>query len=32
MEPLKSQDPKSIGQWKLIGRLGSGGMGIVYLV
>jgi serine/threonine protein kinase len=31
MEPLKSQDPKSIGQWKLIGRLGSGGMGIVYL-
>ncbi len=31
MEPLKSQDPKSIGSWKLIGRLGSGGMGIVYL-
>jgi serine/threonine protein kinase len=31
MEPLKSHDPKSIGPWKLIGRLGSGGMGNVYL-
>lgn len=31
MEPLKSKDPKSVGQWTLIARLGAGGMGVVYL-
>lgn len=31
MEPLSPKDPKSIGEYLLIGRLGSGGMGIVYL-
>lgn len=31
MEPLNSRDPKMVGDFVLIGRLGSGGMGIVYL-
>lgn len=31
MEPLRKKDPKSIGGFTLIGRLGSGGMGVVYL-
>lgn len=31
MEPLRPKDPKSIGPYTLIGRLGAGGMGIVYL-
>jgi serine/threonine protein kinase len=31
MEPLKKQDPKKIGPYSLIARLGSGGMGTVYL-
>lgn len=31
MEPLNPKDPKSIGGFTLIGRLGKGGMGIVYL-
>lgn len=31
MEPLNSKDPKSIGGFTLVGRLGKGGMGIVYL-
>lgn len=31
MEPLNSKDPKSIGGFTLVGRLGKGGMGVVYL-
>ena len=31
MEPLKKQDPKKIGPYTLVARLGSGGMGTVYL-
>jgi YVTN family beta-propeller protein len=28
---LRSEDPRKIGDWVLSGRLGSGGMGVVYL-
>ncbi|MDT0342865.1 bifunctional serine/threonine-protein kinase/glutamate ABC transporter substrate-binding protein [Streptomyces litchfieldiae] len=31
MEPLRSQDPKRMGEFTLLARLGSGGMGRVYL-
>jgi len=31
MEPLSPKDPKTIGDYMLIGRLGSGGMGVVYI-
>lgn len=31
MDPLRPKDPKSIGPFNLIGLLGSGGMGVVYL-
>ena len=30
MESLKKSDPKFIGPWKLLSRLGSGGMSVVY--
>ncbi|MGW3570532.1 hypothetical protein ACWDSL_42835, partial [Streptomyces sp. NPDC000941] len=29
--PLRSGDPARIGGYRLLGRLGAGGMGIVYL-
>ncbi|MFC9246193.1 serine/threonine-protein kinase [Streptomyces sp. NPDC057136] len=31
MQPLKSEDPTQIGSFRLLGRLGAGGMGRVYL-
>ncbi|MHA4819062.1 serine/threonine-protein kinase [Streptomyces aculeolatus] len=31
VEPLASQDPQQIGAYRLLGRLGSGGMGRVFL-
>lgn len=31
MQPLNPEDPKQIGPFTLIGRLGSGGMGVVFL-
>jgi predicted Ser/Thr protein kinase len=31
MKNLRSTDPASIDQWKLLGRLGEGGQGVVYL-
>jgi hypothetical protein len=31
VEPLDSSDPQSVGPYRLLGRLGAGGMGLVYL-
>ena len=31
MEPLLPSDPKRLGGWTLTGRLGEGGMGVVYM-
>ncbi|MEV7565007.1 serine/threonine protein kinase [Streptomyces tanashiensis] len=28
---LRTGDPKQVGEWTLVGRLGAGGMGVVYL-
>lgn len=30
-EPLTSDDPRELGSYELVGRLGAGGMGVVYL-
>ena len=31
MERLRSGDPEQIGPWQIVNRLGSGGMGVVYM-
>lgn len=31
LSPLRAGDPEQLGPWRLIGRLGSGGMGLVFL-
>lgn len=31
MEPLRAQDPRQVGAYRLLGRLGAGGMGEVFL-
>ncbi|MFH8370334.1 DUF4328 domain-containing protein [Streptomyces sp. NPDC018031] len=31
MEELRSEDPRRVGEFRLLGRLGAGGMGLVYL-
>ncbi|HEY0000561.1 MAG TPA: serine/threonine-protein kinase, partial [Actinoplanes sp.] len=31
IEPLRSYDPRTLGPYRLVGRLGEGGMGTVYL-
>jgi serine/threonine protein kinase len=31
LDPLRADDPTTLGRWTLEGRLGAGGMGVVYL-
>ncbi len=30
MEPLRPSDPRAVGPWQILGRIGAGGMGTVY--
>ena len=30
MEPLRPGDPRAVGPWKVLSRIGAGGMGVVY--
>ena len=30
MEPLRPGDPRTVGPWKILSRIGAGGMGVVY--
>ena len=30
LEPLTDRDPRQLGRFRLVGRLGSGGMGVAY--
>ena len=32
MEPLCPADPRTVGPWKILGRIGAGGMGTVLLL
>ena len=29
-EPLRPGDPRTVGPWKILSRIGAGGMGVVY--
>lgn len=31
VQPPRDQDPEQLGAYRLVGRLGSGGQGVVYL-
>lgn len=31
LEPLRALDPRELGGWRILGRLGAGGMGVAFL-